>query len=88
MDDLMLPLPGLSPVGGKLVVARFDGGCLSSDAGVLVLREIEQRLGVGCHRTWREKCAGQAAHSARRALGLPERLGRLKDASLKVRRLR
>src|SRR6516162_8132400 len=46
MDDLMLPLPGLSPVGGKLVVARFDGGCLSSDAGVLVLREIEQRMGV------------------------------------------
>ena len=46
MDDLMLPLPGLSPVGGKLVVARFDGGCLSSDAGVLVLREIEQRLRV------------------------------------------
>ncbi|MGB7915559.1 MAG: IS1380 family transposase, partial [Rhodomicrobium sp.] len=45
MDDLMLLL-GLSPVGGKLVVARFDGGCLSSDAGVLVLREIEQRLGV------------------------------------------
>jgi hypothetical protein len=46
MDDLMLPLPGLSPVGGKVVVARFDGGCLSSDAGVLVLREIEQRMGV------------------------------------------
>ena len=46
MDDLMLPLPGLSPVGGKSIVARFDGGCLSSDAGVLVLREIEQRLGV------------------------------------------
>ena len=46
MDDLMLPLPGLSPVGGKVVVARFDGGCLSSDAGVLVLRGIEQRLGV------------------------------------------
>src|SRR6516165_11119677 len=46
MDDLMLPLPGLSPVCGKSVVARFDGGCLSSDAGVLVLREIEQRLGV------------------------------------------
>ena len=46
MDDLMPPLPGLSPVGGKSIVARFDGGCLSSDAGVLVLREIEQRLGV------------------------------------------
>ncbi|MGB9166840.1 MAG: IS1380 family transposase [Rhodomicrobium sp.] len=46
MDDLMPPLPGLSPVGGKVVVARFYGGCLSSDAGVLVLREIEQRMGV------------------------------------------
>jgi hypothetical protein len=46
MDDPMLPLPGLSPVLGKSVVARFDGGQLSSDAGVLVLREIEQRLGV------------------------------------------
>jgi len=44
MDDPMLPLPGLSPVLGKSVVARFDGGQLSSDAGVLVLREIEQRL--------------------------------------------
>lgn len=46
MDDLMLPLPGLSPVLGKSVVARFDGGQLSSDAGVLVLREIEQRLRI------------------------------------------
>ena len=46
MDDLMLPLPGLSPVCGKPVIARFDGGQLSSDAGVLVLRAIEQRLGV------------------------------------------
>ena len=36
MDDLMLPLPGLSLVCGKSVIARFDGGQLSSDAGVLV----------------------------------------------------
>ena len=43
----MLPLPGLSPVGGKTVVAKFDGGLLSSDAGVLVLREVEQRAGRG-----------------------------------------
>ena len=40
------PLPGLSPVAGKTIVARFDGGQLSSDAGVLVLREVEQRLGI------------------------------------------
>ena len=46
MNDPMLPLPGLSPVLGKAVVARFDGGQLCSDAGVLVLREIEQRLGL------------------------------------------
>ncbi len=46
MIDLMLPLPGLSPVSGKTVVAKFDGGLLSSDGGILVLREIEQRLRV------------------------------------------
>jgi hypothetical protein len=33
MIDLMLPLPGLSPVSGKTVVAKFDGGLLSSDGG-------------------------------------------------------
>lgn len=46
MNDPTLPLPGLSPVLGKPIVARFDGGLLSSDAGVLVLREVEQGLGV------------------------------------------
>jgi len=40
------PLPGLSPVAGKPIIARFDGGQLSPDAGVLVLREAEQRLGI------------------------------------------
>lgn len=39
-------LPGLSPVGGKSIVARFDGGSLSSDGGLLALREVEERLGV------------------------------------------
>jgi len=42
----MLPLPGLSPVSGKAIVAKFDGGLLSSDGGIVVLREVEQRLGV------------------------------------------
>jgi hypothetical protein len=40
------PLSGLSPVAGKPLIARFDGGRLSSDAGVLALREVEQRLGI------------------------------------------
>ena len=41
-----LLLPGRSPVEDKEIVARFDGGRLSSDGGLLVLREIEQRLKV------------------------------------------
>ncbi|HYZ33487.1 MAG TPA: IS1380 family transposase [Crenalkalicoccus sp.] len=41
-----LPLSGLSPVAGRPLVARFDGGQLSSDGGLLALREVEQRLGI------------------------------------------
>src|SRR5580704_5689880 len=44
MVDLTPFLPGLSPVQGKAVVARFDGGRLSSEGGLLALREIEHRL--------------------------------------------
>src|SRR3712207_5347451 len=39
-------LAGLSPVCGKPIIARFDGGQLSSDGGLLALREVERRLGV------------------------------------------
>jgi len=39
-------LPGLSPVVGKPVQVAFDGGRLTSDGGVLVLAEIERRLGI------------------------------------------
>src|SRR3982751_3634159 len=46
MNGPKLPLPGLSPVAGKSVVAQFDGGLLSSDGGVLALRAVEQRLRV------------------------------------------
>src|SRR6202140_3209280 len=46
MDHPMLSLPGLSPVAGKNVVVKFDGGRLSSDGGILTLREIEGRLRV------------------------------------------
>ena len=46
MIDPLLPLPGLSPVSGKAIAVKFDGGLLSSDGGILVLREIEQRLNV------------------------------------------
>jgi hypothetical protein len=46
MVDVTPFLPGLSPVQGKAVVARFDGGRLSSEGGLLALREIERRLGI------------------------------------------
>jgi len=32
-------------LGGRVVVARFDGGRISSDAGVLLLREVAERTG-------------------------------------------
>lgn len=40
------PLAGLSPVNGKSLVASFDGGDLSSDSGLLVLRQVEERLDI------------------------------------------
>jgi hypothetical protein len=38
--------PGLSPVGDKAIVARFDGACMPSDSGLLALREVERRLNL------------------------------------------
>ena len=46
MNETIPYLPGLSPVENKELCARFDGGRLSSDGGVLLLRGIEQRLGL------------------------------------------
>lgn len=47
--------PGLSSLSGKPLVAAFDGGRLSSDSGVLLLGEIDRRIGIskrlaGCLR--------------------------------------
>ena len=33
-------------VGGRQVVARFDGGRITSDAGILLLREVAERMGL------------------------------------------
>lgn len=46
MEQLTLSLSGLTAVCGKDVVARFDGGRLSSDGGVVLLRELEARFGL------------------------------------------
>jgi Transposase DDE domain group 1 len=42
------PLP-LVPVGGKAVDLDFDGGRLSSDAGVVLLKDIDDQLGLTHH---------------------------------------
>ena len=46
MNQTIACLPGLSPVENKELCARFDGGRLSSDGGVLLLRGIEKRLDI------------------------------------------
>jgi hypothetical protein len=35
-----------SPQGRRLVEGRFDGGNMSSDAGVLLLSEVDRRIGL------------------------------------------
>jgi hypothetical protein len=45
-DEATAILPGLSPICGKPIEARFDGVLMSSDGGLLALREIERRLGI------------------------------------------
>src|SRR5216684_6292949 len=46
MDESTGILPGLPSVMGKPVHVAFDGGRLTSDAGILLLAAIEQRLGI------------------------------------------
>ncbi len=46
MNETIPYLPGLSPVAGKEMCARFDGGRLSSDGGVLLFAGIERRLRI------------------------------------------
>jgi Transposase DDE domain group 1 len=46
MDEGTGILPGLPPVAGKPVHIGFDGGLMTSDAGILLLAAIEQQLGI------------------------------------------
>jgi Transposase DDE domain group 1 len=46
MDESTGILPGLPAVAGKPVHVAFDGGRLTSDAGILLLAAIEQRLKI------------------------------------------
>jgi Transposase DDE domain group 1 len=46
MDESTGILPDLPAVAGKPVHVAFDGGRLTSDAGILLLAAIEQRLKI------------------------------------------
>jgi hypothetical protein len=46
MDEGPGILPGLPPVAGKPMHLTFDGGLMTSDARILLLAAIEQRLGI------------------------------------------
>ena len=46
MEEATGILPGLPAVAGKPVHVGFDGGRLTSDAGILLLAAIEQRLKI------------------------------------------
>lgn len=46
MEDIIRVLPGLPPISGKPVHIAFDGGQLTSDAGVLVMAQIDRCLGI------------------------------------------
>ena len=45
-DDTLLPFD-LPTVRRKKVTASFDGGLISSDGGLVLLREAERRLAIG-----------------------------------------
>ena len=45
IEDTLLPFD-LPSVARKKLSVGFDGGQLSSDAGVLVLRSVEKKLGL------------------------------------------
>ena len=58
-DDTLLPFD-LPAVRRKKVTAAFDGGLISSDGGLVLLREAERRLGLadtlaGCIRDQRNQ---------------------------------
>ena len=59
MPDHSPYLPGLSPAEGKQVQVAFEGGLQSSDGGVVLLREVDRRLGIAerlasCIPDWRD----------------------------------
>ncbi len=51
VQDNQLALPFAS-VSGKQVEAVFDGGALTSDIGLMLLREVASRIGIRQRRKY------------------------------------
>ncbi len=66
MNDPMLSLPGLSSASGIPVVAKFDGGLLSSDGGILALRIGPTFRTAPCSRPMQESAPRSPATTSRR----------------------
>ena len=47
MSATMTPPLQLAPVGDKAILLDFDGGRLSSDAGLILLHDPDKQLGLG-----------------------------------------
>src|SRR5713101_1674669 len=45
-DPIAQPLEASQNLGGRELVWRFDGGDITSDGGVLVLKKLEERTGI------------------------------------------
>lgn len=75
-SDAVPMLPGLSPIHGRAVEARFDAALMSWDDGVLALREIERRTGLAA------RLAGCIADPR-----APERIARRLDEIIRFRML-
>ena len=43
---------GVHGLGRREVVARFDGGMITSDAGGMLLRELEHQTGILIRLIW------------------------------------
>ena len=46
MNDIITSQLEFTPLKGKKITARFDEPCVSSDGGVLYLREIDRQIGL------------------------------------------
>ena len=65
MDEGTRILPGLPAVAGKPVHLAFDGGQMTSDAGILLLAVVEQRVGIA------DRLAVSKTRARRNGCGIP-----------------